>query len=222
MKKILFIAFSLLLSISLTSCSDDNTDIDNDTPEEEVGGSNIEDGEQEEVTDGDILIVYYSRTGYNYPNTWLDIGHTGRMGGYIKDYTGGTIYEIIPTVPYPDDYEETKVISQRETANNERPEIKNPLENLDRYKIIFVGSPIWYGAPPMIMRTFYETYDLSDKTIVPFGTHAGSGISSCTALARQYFPNATFLESFGVSGQDVNGARNSVEAWLQRIGIQKQ
>ena len=61
-----------------------------------------------------------------------------------------------------------KEVSKQETAVNVHPTIKNPLENLDWYSIVFVGSPIWYGAPPMIMRTFYETYreKLAGKTIV--------------------------------------------------------
>lgn len=220
MKNILLI-ISLLLAFTVVSCSDDRKSI----PEEETGNNNGQGGEENEntgeLTNKDILIVYFSRAGYNYPNDYLTIGHTAVMGSYIKDYTGGTIYEIVPVVAYPEDYEEMKIVSQRETANNERPAIKDPLENLDSYKIVFVGSPIWYGAPPMIMRTFYETYDLSDKIIVLFGTHAGSGISSCTTLARQYFPNAEMLESFGINGQSVNSSRKEVETWLERIEVPK-
>jgi flavodoxin len=219
MKKILFIAFSLLLSVSLISCSDDS---DNETLTEETEDNNQEENEdgETEVSNEEILIVYYSRTGENYPNnTVLTVGRTAVMAGYIQDYTGGAVFEIIPTISYPDDYDEMREVSQQETAGNARPAISNTLENLDQYKTIFIGSPIWYGAPPMIMRTFYETYDLSDKTIVIFGTHEGSGIGSCTTWAREYFPNATYLDSYGVRGQNINGARNDVESWLRRISI---
>jgi flavodoxin len=221
MKKILCITVSLLIAITMASCNDDSK---NKIPEEETG-NNEQEGEENgntgEYTANDILIVYFSRAGYNYPNDYLTVGYTAVMGGYIKDYTGGTIYEIIPAIPYPEDYEETKTVSQRETANNERPAIKNPLENLDSYKIVFVGSPIWYSAPPMIMRTFYETYDLSNKIIIPFGTHEGSGIGSCTTLVREYFPDAQILESFGVSGRSVKDSRSEVENWLEKIEIPK-
>ena len=146
------------------------------------------------------------------------------MAGFIQDYTGGATFEIVPAVPYPDGYDKMKEVSQQETASNARPAIKNPLENLDKYSIVFVGSPIWYGAPPMIMRTFFETYrgKLAGKTIVPFGTHEGSGVSSCTDLVREYFPNATLLETLGIKGQQVNNSRESVEEWLRRIGIPKK
>ncbi|MBR1763579.1 MAG: hypothetical protein IJ731_09500 [Eubacterium sp.] len=34
---------------------------------------------------------------------------------------------------------------------------------------------MWWYALPMIMYTFFDTYDFSGKTIVPFNTHEGSG-----------------------------------------------
>ncbi len=222
MRKVISITFSLLflLGVSLTSC------ISNDPIEEETGNGGSNESNEiitEDIRAEDILIVYFSRSGGNYPNkTYLTVGRTAGMGGYIRDYTGGTVYEIVPTVPYPDEYEDMLVVSRRETANNECPAIANPLENLDNYKVVFIGSPVWYNAPPMIMRTFYETYDLSDKIIIPFGTHEGSGISSCTALSREYFPNTELLGSFGVRGQNINDSRTEVEQWIERIGIPQQ
>lgn len=173
---------------------------------------------------GKILIVLFSRAGENYAVGQVSIGNTARMAGFIKDYSGGTLFEITPTIPYPNSYEETKKISQQETKQNARPAIKNLLENLDQYSIVFVGSPIWYGNPPMIMRTFYETYKvkLASKTLIPFGTHEGSGISSSLTLMKEYFPNAKILESLGIKGQHVNDSRQIIEEWLGRIGIQKK
>lgn len=37
--------------------------------------------------------------------------------------------------------------------------------------------PIWWGKEPMIIRTFLESYNLKGKTVVPFCTSGGSGIS---------------------------------------------
>ena len=189
----------------------------------EVGRKSNYNTTNQDSTNGKILIVYFSRAGENYDVGYISVGNTAIMAGFIKDYTGGAIFEIVPVVPYPDGYEATKEVSQQETAGNVRPAIKNPLENLDKYSVVFVGSPVWYGAPPMIMRTFYETYrdKLAGKTIVPFGTHEGSGVNSCTNLAKEYFPDATLLEVLGIKGHEVNNSRESVEEWLQRIGISK-
>ncbi len=211
MKKILVYIITLFMFFPVISCKSDD-------------GSRINNKVNNPVDSIDkILIVYFSRAGENYDVGYIKVGNTAVMAGFIKDYTGGDTFEIVPAVPYPDGYEEMKKVSQQETENNIRPAIKNTLENLDQYSIIFIGSPIWYGAPPMIMRTFYETYKdkLVNKTIVPFGTHEGSGVSSCTKLLIEYFPNAKILETLGIKGHEINNSRDNVEEWLSRIGIPK-
>lgn len=213
MKKLLIIAFSLCMVTAMFSCKklEDST-------------SNTSQTKNTTNPKGKVLIVYFSRTGENYSVGHISIGNTAKIAGYIKDYTGGDTFEIIPAVPYPEGYEKMKEVSQQETASNARPAIKNTLENIDEYSIVFIGSPIWYGAPPLIMRTFYDTYKekLVDKIIIPFGTHEGSGISSCTSLLKEYFPKATFREALGIRGQQVNNSRDKVNEWLKNIGITKK
>ncbi len=43
------------------------------------------------------------------------------------------------------------------------------------YDVIFLGFPIWWYTAPTIIHTFLESYDFSNKTIVPFATSGGSG-----------------------------------------------
>ena len=59
-----------------------------------------------------------------------------------------------------------------------RPAISGSVENIDKYDVVFLGYPIWYGKAPKIIYTFLESYDFSGKTIVPFCTSASSGIGS--------------------------------------------
>lgn len=212
MKQVLLIIQVCLLSLLMLSCGDE------DSPEITPATEEGENPSQPEQN-GKILIVYFSRAGENYAVGQVEVGNTAILAGYIKDYTGGDVFKIVPQVPYPTNYDEMRQVSQQETASNARPAIKNRLENLADYSAVFVGSPIWYSAPPMIMRTFYETYNLSGKTIVPFGTHEGSGVSSCTSLLKSYFPNATYLETFGMRGQDVRNGRQTVNAWLERLNL---
>ena len=220
MKTILTITISLLMIFGVSACDKNNENMII-SPEEET-----ENGESPnpDTTNGDILIVYFSRTGENYAVGTISIGNTAMMAGYIKEFAGGDFFEITPTIPYPDGYEATKLISQNERDNDLRPAIKNRLDSLDKYSTVFIGSPIWYGAPPMIMQTFYEAYpELADKTIIPFGTHEGSGIGSCTTLIKRYFPNATIKESLGLRGAEVRNlpteSRTAVKSWINRIGI---
>ena len=81
------------------------------------------------------------------------------------------------------------------------------------------------ARPPMIIRTFMEAHpELADKTIIPFGTHGGSGVGSYTTLIKEYFPNATVLESLGIAGVSIRDAssRQTVENWLKKLGVDKQ
>ena len=169
-----------------------------------------------------ILVAYFSRAGENWQVGNVERGNTAIMGDYIIDFTGADVFEIEPVVPYPEDYYETINVAREETNNNARPEFKGAIRNLDDYEIVFIGSPIWNGAPPMIMHTFYEAYpNLGIKTLVPFGTHGGSGISSCERVMKEYFPNAKYLNSLGISGEVIRNtsSKETVEKWLNEIGI---
>lgn len=223
MKKSAIYFLCLFLSLNLAACGEDGTTAEDpqqpgtETPE--TPGDEPDDPDNPGGDAGKILIVFFSRTGYNYPNQWLDIGHTARVAGYIADLTGGDRFEIIPVVPYPDDYQQTVAIAREEYDNDARPAIQNRLENLDNYNTVFIGNPIWHGAAPMIIRTFYESYALAGKALVPFTTHAGSGLGDSERLARSYYPDNTVLSGLAVQGTSSANARADVEAWLRRISI---
>lgn len=227
MKNLLF--FTCFLSVLLTfgACGSDDPIAENMPPEEETpdgnGGGNEDGGTvSPDVTNEDILIVFFSRAGENWQVGNVERGNTAIMADYIRDYTGGATFEIVPETPYPSDYATMLQVAQQELDTDARPAIRNPLENLEQYSVVFIGSPIWHGVPPKIMQTFYEAYPaLAEKTIVPFGTHGGSGIGSCVRLIRQYFPDATLLDDYGISGSQIRDAasRGNVEDWLRRIGI---
>ncbi len=227
MRKIITIICCLGCLIWAASCDRDSMSDDPMIPgEENNDGSNDEDDNDGEGVPGDstgkILIVYFSRAGENWNVGYVERGNTAIMGDYIQEFTKGDVFEILPQTPYPDDYETMLDVCRQEVDNDVRPAIKTELENLDEYSIVFIGSPIWYARPPMIMRTFYESYPgLANKTIIPFGTHGGSGISSCTNLIKEYFPNTTLLESYGIAGDQIRNeqSRTNVQSWLQRIGI---
>jgi hypothetical protein cdiviTM7_02256 len=77
--------------------------------------------------------------------------------------------------PYPDNYQECTEVTKREKAENARPAFQGKVD-LSAHDTIFLGYPIWWGEPLMIIiNTFLEKYDFVGKTIIPFNTHAGSG-----------------------------------------------
>lgn len=220
LRSLIIIAGVVFSSSIFYACSDEPDNISDEKENVTDNGDADEGGSGDDnTTDGNILIVYFSRTGYNYPNQWLDIGHTARVAGFIAELTGGDSFELLPEIPYPDDYQQTVSIAREELDNNSRPKFKGEIANITEYDIIFVGGPVWHGAMPMIIRTFYESYDLSGKTIVPFATHAGSGLGDCERLARSYYPDGNILAGLAVQGTHSADSKSDVEAWLRRIGI---
>ncbi|MBQ2638447.1 hypothetical protein IJF91_00020 [Candidatus Saccharibacteria bacterium] len=61
----------------------------------------------------------------------------------------------------------------KEMTEQSRPEYIGDID-ISKYDNIFLGYPIWWGDLPMIVYTFLDKHDFSDKTVIPFNTHDGS------------------------------------------------
>ena len=72
---------------------------------------------------------------------------------------------------------------------------------------------------PMIIYTFFDTYDLSGKTITPFNTSGGSGLSRTVETIRELEPDATVTDGFTVLGDNVNRAMSDVEEWIDSLNL---
>jgi flavodoxin len=117
----------------------------------------------------DILVAYFSVQG-----------HTRRVAKDIAEVTMADLYEIKPAVPYTaediDWHNEQSRSSIECNDPKSRPAIDGKVENMDQYRIIFLGFPIWWYAAPRIIETFVESYDLQGKVIIPFCTSGSSDI----------------------------------------------
>ena len=175
--------------------------------------------------DGKTLIVFFSRSGENWQVGTVEKGNTAVMVEYMVEATGADVFEIVPETAYPQGYNETLTIATNEKKSNARPKFTGSIQNLDQYENVFVGGPIWWGEPPMILHTFCETYSaLKDKTLIPFGTHGGSGVGSYRTMLQKYYPSARYLESLGISGTSVRDAssKTAVENWIKKLGLDKK
>ena len=70
---------------------------------------------------------------------------------------------------------------------------------------------------PMMMYTFFETYDFAGKTIIPFNTHEGSGDSGTYDTIKELEPQATVLEGLAIRGGKITGAESEVNEWLKGL-----
>ena len=219
MKKLLTITLALCSVLVTMACSS------NDPKENGTTGGT---GQNSEGTaKGKMLVVYFSRAGENWQVGNVERGNTAIMVDYIKQLADVDVFEIVPEVAYPSNYMEcVNYVNDVEIPQNLRPAYKGDINNLADYDNIFIGGPIWCGQPPYIFRTFFEKHagELNGKTVIPFGTHGGSGVGSYTTLIKGYYPNATVLESLGISGSSIRNesSKTTVKNWLNRLGFDKQ
>ena len=108
---------------------------------------------------------------------------------------------------------------RQEQEENARPELTTHIENLDGYDTIFIGYPNWWADLPMAVYSFFDEYDFSGKTIIPFNVHNGSRFSRTIQTIQELEPDATVVEDgFTVSEQTVAEAAEDVAAWLEGLG----
>ena len=103
------------------------------------------------------------------------VGNMQFMAESIQQSVGGDLFRIETEEAYPLDHDPLVDQAADEQAENARPSLSTHIESLENYDTIFVGYPNWWGDMPQPMYTFFEEYDFSGKTIIPFNSHGGSG-----------------------------------------------
>ena len=177
-----------------------------------------------EQTEGgsNMLVAYFSLAGEQYGVGVVEEGNTGIIARMIAEQTGADLFEIEAATPYPTSHSELLDVSRQEMADNARPEISGTVDNMDDYDTIFIGYPNWWGDMPMIVYNFLESYDLSGKTIVPFCTHGGSGLSDTESTIAD-ITGGTMKDGFAIPGttaqNDRDTAKNEVTQWLREGGF---
>lgn len=79
--------------------------------------------------------------------------------------------------------------------------------------------PNWWADLPQVLYSFFDEYDFSGKTIIPFNVHNGSRFSGTIETIQELEPEATVItDGFTVNERDVPEAADDVEDWLEGIG----
>ena len=68
---------------------------------------------------------------------------------------------------------------------------------------------------PMAVYTFLEHYDLTGKTIHPFCTHEGSGLSHTVQDIQKAAPGAVVTRGLAIHGSDVESAKAAIQKWVR-------
>ena len=162
-----------------------------------------------------ILVVYFSRTGEQYNVGVIDKGNTSIVAEMIAEKTGADLFEVIPADDhYPMTYKDLTDVAKKEQNDNARPEYAGSAPDLSKYDTIFIGAPVWWGDWPMIMYTFFENNKdgLSGKTLIPFSTHEGSGLSGFDKKLASACPDSTVRDGLAIRGQDCQNNKDNIRA----------
>jgi len=167
------------------------------------------------------LVVYFSHTGENYSVGNISEGNTAIIAKMIAAKTGSDTFEILPEKEYPKVYKSCTEAAKDEQKKNARPAYKDDVDT-SAYDTIYIGYPIWWGDMPMVVYTFLEKHDLNGKTVVPFCTHEGSGVSGTDGKIRRLYKNAAVKSALAVRGataqKERSKAEKAVDDWLGKIG----
>jgi flavodoxin len=154
-----------------------------------------------------VLVAYFSASGV-----------TAKVAKKLSNAIGADLFEIKPAEPYTSadlDWTNKKSRSSVEMADkSSRPAIANKVADMSQYDVVFVGFPIWWYREPSIIDTFMESYDFSDKQVVPFATSGSSEMGDSGSIMQKLAPKAKVDSgkrfSSGVSEADL-------KAWAEKF-----
>lgn len=167
-----------------------------------------------------IITLFFSRRGWNYVNgSIVDLkrGNTEVCAEFVRKAVGGDLFEIVPDREYPADYTACTEVAREELRRREQVPVKEYLDNLEEYDVIFLGYPNWWGTYPMAVDTFLKHYDLRGKAIHPFCTNEGSGMGGSVRWIRQAAPGATVSEGLSVHGAEAGRSEQELARWAKGL-----
>ena len=186
MRKILTYIFALSCVLGLTACNNSTKP----EPQKEI--------QSQSDTSQNTLVVYFSMPETTNSENMTEeednstvvidgevMGNTQYVAMEIQEKMNADIFRIEPETSYTTNHEKLVDIASQEQEENARPAIKDKISDFEQYDTIFVGYPIWWSDLPMIMYSFFDEYDFSDKTIIPFSTHGGSGLADTISTIQE-------------------------------------
>lgn len=183
-----------------------------------------------QAADGNVLIVYFTADENREVDAvtsaslatvdGVEKGRVRAVANMIQAGTGGELFAIRTETGYPSDGGELIDYAAGEQEQSARPVLTTHIENLDSYGTVFIGYPTWWYDMPMAVYSFFDEYDLSGKTVIPFNVHNGSRFSGTIQSIQELEPGADVItDGFTVSEHNVADAAADVDEWLRGLGF---
>ena len=242
MKKIgsLLFAFTLVFSLAACNNKDDpgatsfelsetvSRPVTSNASSTEAGGEESHTSIGQEEPGSNVLVAYFSWADNAVLADDVDAisspsvsppGNVQQLAGWVQEETGGDLFSIQVTDPYPSDWDECLARANQERGDNARPELTREVERLDQYDTVFLGYPNWWYGVPMALLTFLEQNDLSGKQVYLFCSHGTGGLANSVELITQAAPGATISDNiFDCYEEDASSSQGEIQSWMAELG----
>lgn len=244
MKKIMAALLTLSLVFSLAACgsSDEETASPSGTSQNEQSAisepavsdevsSSAEEAvpSQESGQQSRVLVAYFSWADNAVIEGEVDAvaspsvvapGNVQQLAGWVQEQTGGDLFSIQVTEPYPSDWNECLARANEERSRNARPALTETVESMSDYDVVFFGYPNWWYGAPMALLSFIEHNDLSGKQIYLFCSHGTGGLAGSVDEIASALPESAVLSEnvFDVYEEDAASSENDILGWLEEVG----
>lgn len=145
-------------------------------------------------------------------------GNVAQFASWIAEETGGELFSIQVTEPYPADWDGCLKRANEEKSDNARPELVRTVEDIENYDVIFLGYPNWWYSCPMAIFSFIESHDLSGKKIYLFCSHGTGGLARSVQDIMAALPDSSISEdAFDAYEEDTMESQESLIEWLNGL-----
>ena len=147
-------------------------------------------------------------------------GNVQQLAGWVQEETGGDLFSIQVTDPYPSDWDACLERANQERGDDARPALVRRVENLDQYDVVFLGYPNWWYGVPMALLTFLEENDLSGKQVYLFCSHGTGGLARSVEILTAAAPKAQFSDNvFDCYEEDAASSQEEIQSWVAALGL---
>lgn len=163
------------------------------------------------------IVIYFSRADENYSVGYVTKGNTEYIAEYIQEFTGADLFKVEGVKPYAKDYKTCIKEAKEYQETNARPKLKQYLDSIEDYDIIYIGGPNYWGELPYEMYSELDKLNFSGKIVKPFCTHEGSGLSNIPLVLKQKCVGAIIKDGLAIQGSTAKemSTKEKVKNWIE-------
>lgn len=154
------------------------------------------------------LVLYFSVTG-----------NTKNVAEEIARQMGSDIMEIRASHAYSKDYRMLMTRGINEVNKGIKPDICNIDVDLDKYDMVFIGTPNWLNTYAPAVGTFMDTHDIKGKIIVPFVTYDQGEKGHIDKDIRHIYKESRVVDAIAIENNHELTLEKEVEREIARKNL---